>query len=192
MIFILEKKTESILVEFALGKYMHIFPVTKFQFEKYLKDQCIKYKLAHLIDNMYIPQCIEGKNITKPFVRNITFEEARGFCKWVGGRLPTAEEWEIKYALDYEDIYLNALKFAKNNKDQVDNHIIDLLEKFCEYHITTNFYDYIGELTTLCDSQEYYSKIYLKDNICNRVEVIGDPPYKKRNKKFSFTYVLGD
>ncbi len=28
-------------------------------------------------------------------VRNVSFQDARNFCEWVGGRLPTADEWEV-------------------------------------------------------------------------------------------------
>lgn len=76
--------------------YIHVIPVTKYQFERYVWEEAPKeFNMDSLNwDKARVsPNEIDSNNLGQLWVNNVSFEEALDFACWNGGRLPTKKEW---------------------------------------------------------------------------------------------------
>ena len=77
-----EPLREASVKAFRLGRY----PVTVHEFELFLATHAEREVPSRWDDQLLTP--------TRPVV-SVTWEDARAYCEWVGGRLPREEEWEF-------------------------------------------------------------------------------------------------
>lgn len=188
MFFEIEPITKSILFNFKSGLYAHIFPVTIYQYEAYLLSQ---NKASNLNKTPLIK--LTRENYSSVFINNINLEEAISFSNWIGAKIPTFLEWDDKFLEASNNLFEMAFDFAKKNKNKIDSKIFHLLKFLNNENITYyQIYEEIGELCVEKKSLDYHGKIYLKSKIENKIEVVGNPAYKTRNKKFSFTFIKED
>ncbi|GEM_PF-1344378 len=70
------------------------WPVTNHQYRYYLEHSSLDIPLPPSFERSDSSVRLAGLNPGAPVV-NVTWSEAAAFCRWVGGRLPTADEWEV-------------------------------------------------------------------------------------------------
>ena len=89
------------LIKFENDRYTHIFPVTKYQFERYIWESerapDINYDDMLKTNPRISPEEVSKKKLNPLFITNITFREASDFARWMKGRLPVRDEIEVIY-----------------------------------------------------------------------------------------------
>ena len=81
-LWLINSNRNQISKGFLLGKY----PVTNSQYRRYMDE----------VEGVSIPEYFEDRRFNQgdqPLV-GVSWAEARAYCEWVGGRLPTEAEWE--------------------------------------------------------------------------------------------------
>lgn len=74
---------------FQIGRW----PVTNHQYRYYLERQSADVRLPRGFERRGDMVFLDGLEPSAPVV-DVTWEEAMAYCRWRGGRLPTADEWE--------------------------------------------------------------------------------------------------
>lgn len=96
------------------GFWIYKYEVTNEQFARFCEDtnrdfppdpDDTKWELKNYI-----------KNFPKYPVVNITWQEAKSYANWAGGRLPTEIEWELASGTDYNNKYIWG-----NNEEKMEN-----------------------------------------------------------------------
>ncbi|MFN0100896.1 MAG: SUMF1/EgtB/PvdO family nonheme iron enzyme [Bryobacteraceae bacterium] len=77
-----EPARETAVATFRMGRY----PVTVHEFERFLAAHSGREVPGEWEDQLLTP--------TRPVVY-VNWEDAQGYCRWMGGRLPREEEWEF-------------------------------------------------------------------------------------------------
>lgn len=126
-----EPKTTLIRVEqFRLQKD----PVTNEDFLKFVSENPEWQKANVKVifsDKMYLhhwngAQKLDDPNLAQQPVVNVSWFAARAYCKWIGARLPTSDEWE--YVI------------SKDNPEQRDQTILEWYSKPTEPQISSSHY----------------------------------------------------
>lgn len=169
------------LIKFDDNTYTHIFPVTKYQFERYIWEAAPDINYVEIIktNTRISPDKINKRNLDKLFLTNLTFKEATGFAEWSGGRLPSKSELDILEnsvsKIDVQEI--KRLLERHNNIDKRFLTILNVLEKMNIKNIKDLFtFIQIGEF---CCSYTSISagRIYVKRlNDNSYSEIVGDNP----------------
>ena len=183
-------------VKFSETKYIHILPVTKYQFERFIwktSPSWCDYEKIIEDTGRVSPNGINRKNLSSAFLTNVNFEEALEFSKWLGVRLPTVKEWDEASDIVFreERLFENALKYMTEikEKQKIDRRILKLIDSLCKLGIKRkDLNNVIGEL--VCEFlAEPYGRIYLKYNQ-GQALVTGSPSTKTRGNDFGFCGVV--
>ncbi len=121
------------LIKLSENTFIHLLPVTKFQFERFLwssKNQLIKYQSILEKDDRISPLSVTKRNFEKLFISNITFTEAELYAYWMGGRLPVKDEvlksQEIIKVLNIKFL----MSYTKKHQTKLDKRFADILQSF--------------------------------------------------------------
>lgn len=193
------------LIKFDKDKYAHIFPVTKYQFERYIWESAPNINYNEIIEaNPRIsPNEANEGNLDLMFLTNLTFEEARGFAEWVGGRLPTKNE------LDSLNEYISGIKIGEiknllekpENKTFIDERLLNILGKFESMNVKK-----IGDIFPLIQISEFccthafihkkihfdklYGLLWVRGlNSGSYSEIVGDNPFEVKGT-YGFRIIL--
>lgn len=120
------------LIKFDVNSYTHIFPVTKYQFERYIWEKApdINYDKLLMVNPRISPDKINKRKLDNLFLTNLTFKEATGFAEWTGGRLPSKRELDRveAYVSEIEIRAIKGLLERHNNIDRRFSTILNVLE----------------------------------------------------------------
>jgi len=191
-------KSGAPLVKFSDAKYIHVLPVTKYQFERFVwqvAPSWCDYEALIPETSRVSTDAITPDNFPQAFLVNVNFEEVLSFFKWSGSRPAAVKEWDeacekifAKKELFKEAyVYMNK---AFREGQKVDRRISKLLKKLCDFKIRRQDLNCkIGELA--CEfSKEPYGKIYLKQDDKSQGLVTGSPRRKARGNNFGFCGVM--
>lgn len=181
------------MIEVRRNIYLHILPITKFQFERYLwsnKQTFLDYnKLLSASPRISFKE-LRLKNLKDLFITHITFEEALEYAKWMEGEIP-----QINILFEFDKKF-NDLKFSEirnclksfNNIDVRFWKTLDALEGLGIFTIKKLFNEL--NIVELCYVDELENKIQVKEyGSKTTYEVVGESPYKVRWKKHSFRII---
>lgn len=151
------------LVRVEANKYAHIFPVTKYQFERYIWEKApnINYEMMIQKNERIPPDEINMRNLDQLFITGISFNEAFLFAKWLGGRLPSIRELE-RLTAHLSGIKIREL-FEKTSKEKsLDERWFAILNKLCISTIADLFKNI--RMEELCSKDAYVpeGEIYLR------------------------------
>lgn len=181
------------LIKFDSNKYTHIFPITKYQFERYIWETTPNIDYDKIIaENPRIPPDeISSKNLKHLFITNITFREASEFANWIGGRLPAKGE------LDKLDSYISRVEIGEisyylfkhlKNEASIDRRFLTILDVIKNMNIKNiRYFTQIGEFC-----REYISidgRIYIKRLNGSYSEIVGDDPSGVKKKDYGFRVI---
>lgn len=195
MDFVLDKKG-VVAVRFDAGKYMHVLPVTKYQFERYIWEKApdwVDYEEIVNETGRISPDEVTEDNIKQALLTRISFEEAVEISSWFGGRLPTADEWEKARdeIFDCESLFKDALAYCRSKMGEtkpmnvtgtaaIDVRVVRLLERLVVIGIKRTDLRNFGELVSKNPSMPFRN-LYV--NYVDRREsfsITGDPRRKTR------------
>lgn len=173
------------LIEIKENIYLHIFPVTKYQFERFLwnvSPKSINYKEI-LKDSPRIPPYdLKNKKLNNLFITQISFEEANQYAQWMEGIIP-----EFDIILEFEKNFGN-LNFSEIKKDlsndynEIDLRFWKFLNSLEEIKIN-NLKKLLENLDggELCYNDKFKSNIFIKKyGVKTTYELTGDEPHKTR------------
>src|SRR3989339_521021 len=127
-------KDKFTLIKFEDNKYAHIFPVTKYQFERYIWEKApdINYDEILKAKPRIAPEKVSKKNLKQLFLTGLTFKEAMGFAEWSGGRLPSKKELDRleEYVLEIGIQEIKKLLKRHNNRASIDKRFLTIVNAF--------------------------------------------------------------
>jgi len=190
-------KSGALAVKFSEGKYIHVLPFTKYQFERFIWETApswCDYEKVIEETGRVSPHKIDRKNLSCAFLTNINFDEARKISNWLGARLPVIKEWKEAYECIFTDdrFFEKALKCmteAMRHRNKIDRRIFKLLEALSSLGIK-RWELGIGELVSEFSAAPY-GRIYLKLGKNQQAMVTGSSCEKTRHKSFGFCAVSG-
>lgn len=181
------------LIEFEESKYAHVFPVTKYQFERYIWETASDVDYDELIkaNPRISPDALDNKKLKQLFMTGLSFTEASNFAKWMGGRLPAKGE------LDKFGSYISRAEIGKiryylsehlKKEASIDKRFLTILTVFENMNIEdVRYFTQIGEFC-----REYISidgRIYIKRLNGSYSEIVGDDPPGVKNKDYGFRVI---
>lgn len=188
-------KSGAPAIKFSETKYIHLLPVTKYQFERFIwqaSPSCCDYEKIIEDTGRISPDEINKKNLSSAFLTNINFEEALEFSTWLGARLPTDKEWEEAYnnVFKNSDLFKEIIEYFQSaDKQQLDLRILKLIKSLINIKIMRNdLGNYLGELVSEFPISPY-GRIYLKSNETT-AQVLGRPSRKMKDSDFGCCCVI--
>jgi hypothetical protein len=174
------------LIKFEDNKYSHIFPVTKYQFERYIWETAPGIDYDTIVFPRVSPDEINKKNLKHLFVTNITFKEATEYANWLEGRLPAKDEIEKIYFYISENIKeIYNLPNLLKNETSIDRRFFVIINK-----LKQNGIENFMQISEFC--REYITvdgRIYIKKFNCSFSEIVGPSPLEFRNKDCGFRVI---
>lgn len=120
------------LINIEKDKYVHVFPVTKYQFERYLYTSktmpVINYCDTLTANPRISPNELTKKNARCLFMTALSFSEASDYARWMGGRLPLRSEMETFYP-QLRDVKVKELCNSVVGLKDVDHRCVMVLQK---------------------------------------------------------------
>jgi hypothetical protein len=158
-------KDKAPFVRLDENRYIHLFPVTKYQFERYLWSAApknIDYNKMLKIDPRISPHEMTKKNMQNIFTIGLSLSEAVEYANWVGGRLPSINEAETIEGVIASITMAEVLEFTKNAR-KLDLRLRSLVAKLED--------DYI-------DLREFFCYVNLKEMYTGSVHINSDGPFQ--------------
>ena len=173
------------LIEVKENVYLHIFPITKYQFERFMwnvSPESIDYKKILEVSPRISPFGLTKKKLSNLFITQISFEEAIQYAQWMNGKIPKFDfilEFEKKFwKLDFSKMR-DLLKVYYDDIDIRFWKILDSLEKIEINNIRKLFEALEGG--EICYNDLFESNISIKKyGAKNTYELTGDEPQKIR------------
>lgn len=198
MEFIIDKSGAP-LVKFSKEKYIHVFPVTKYQLERFVWQTAslwCDYEIFLKGGKRISPQAITRENFSDVFMTNINFEEALMISKWLGTRPAIVKEWDeaCEGLFEQETLFEETLNFITKVKHEqklkVDTRIEILMSRLNTLGIQRkDICLKIGEFA--CEFPgDPYGRLYLKSENKNQALITGSPSKKTRGENFGFCGVI--
>jgi hypothetical protein len=109
------------LIQLNNDKFMHVVPITKMQFERYIWETApedVDYEKIISDDPRITPYAINVHNVSQLFVKGLSVSQVNGYLNWIGGRLPTKQELGEAYKL-LEDLKIESIQKAAEAESQV-------------------------------------------------------------------------
>jgi hypothetical protein len=182
------------LIEFDESKYTHVFPVTKYQFERYIWETAPDINYDELIkaNPRISPDALDKKKLKQLFMTGLSFTEACNFAKWMGGRLPVRKEVEAIYkhlcSMQVEKIFDS----IKNSRD-MDRRSLIALTKILNLFQNDKVADVIesSKIKELCSEMSFepYKPIYAKHG-SGWSHLVGTDAYDTRIDDTAFRVII--
>jgi len=111
------------------GFWMHIWPVTKIQFENFLcqepNSEMDEGWYEQVLNNnpRITPTRVTTKNYWQLFVTGIEPEKLQWFAEWNGNgfEIPTASDWNVAYRfLNDQDLFVELIDELRNTENNLD------------------------------------------------------------------------
>jgi len=175
------------LVEVKENIYLHIFPITKYQFERFLWDvspEEINYKKILEVSPRVSPFKLSKKKLSNLFITQVSFEEATQYAQWMKGEIP-AFNVILEFEKKFRNLSFSRIKDLLSEYNEIDIRFWKLLNSFEKMHINN-----LGILLKSLDGGELcYTDDIFENNICIKTygakttyEIMGDEPKKTRWK----------